>query len=62
VSRFPAVDSFLLHIKVDILSGIRIPQQYGPGLPEEQVLDAMMLADAAKLLRVLEFKDGHVRS
>jgi hypothetical protein len=38
------------------------PQQYGPGLPEEQVLDAVMLADAAKLLRVLEFKDGHVRS
>src|ERR1017187_1151413 len=61
-NQLPAVGGLLLHIKTDILSSVRKPQQYGPGLAEEQVPYAVMLAGAAKLLRVLEFKDRHARS
>src|ERR1035438_9334922 len=61
-NQIPAVGGLLLHIEIDILSGVRKPQQYGPRLAKEQVLYAVMLADTAKLLCVLEFKDRHARS
>jgi len=61
-NQFAAVRGLLLHIKTDILGGVRISQQDCPGSSEEQVLYAAILEDTAKLLSVLEFKDCHVRA